>query len=61
MNAPNTDATQRGEINEQHQNVEEPVMERNPVVLSTGHQKKPRTIMQSKVVNVHNDDNHEPV
>ncbi len=36
-------------------------MQRNPIVFSTTHQKTPQTITQSKVVNVHNDDNHEPI
>jgi hypothetical protein len=60
MNAPNMDATQRGEINEQHQNVAKPVVQKNLVVFSTIHQETPRTITQPKVVNVHNGDNHEP-
>jgi len=60
VNAPNTDATQRGEVNE-HQNVAEAVVERDPITISTTHQKTPQTITQSKVVSVHNDDNHEHV
>ncbi len=61
MNAPNMNATQRGEINEQHQNVTNLVVERDLIVLSTTHQKTPRIITQPKVVSVHNDDNHEHV
>jgi hypothetical protein len=38
VNAPNMDATHRGEINEQHQNVMEPIMQRNPITLLTTHQ-----------------------
>jgi hypothetical protein len=38
MNAPNIDVAQRGEVNEQHQNVAEPIVQRNPVALSTIHQ-----------------------
>ncbi len=38
MNAPNMDAAQRGEVNEQHQNVAKQVMQRNPIVLFTTHQ-----------------------
>jgi hypothetical protein len=41
VNAPNIDATQRGKVNEQHQNVIKPVMQRNPVALSTIHQETP--------------------
>ncbi len=37
MNAPNTDATQRGEVNEQHQNVAKPIVEKNLIVFSTIH------------------------
>ncbi len=61
VNAPNTNVAQRGEVNEQHQNVVEPIVQRDPVALSTTHQKTPRTITQPKVMNVHNDDNHEQV
>jgi hypothetical protein len=61
VNAPKTDATQRGEVNEQHQNVEKSVIERNLVAFSTIHQKTSQTITQSRVVSVHNDDNHEHV
>jgi hypothetical protein len=35
MNAPNTDAAQRGKANEQHQNVSELVVQKNPTALST--------------------------
>jgi hypothetical protein len=41
VNALNTDATHRGEINEQHQNVVEPIVQRNPIALSTIHQETP--------------------
>jgi hypothetical protein len=41
VNAPNTYATQRGEVNEQHQNVVEWVVLRDLVVLSTIHQETP--------------------
>jgi hypothetical protein len=41
VNAPNTYATQRGEVNEQHQNVVELVVPRDLVVLSTIHQETP--------------------
>jgi hypothetical protein len=37
MNTPNTDATQRGEVNEQHQNVTKLVVQRNLVMFSTTH------------------------
>jgi hypothetical protein len=37
MNAPNMDATQRGEVNEQHQNVAEPIMQKDLATLSTTH------------------------
>jgi hypothetical protein len=61
VNAPNTNATHRGEVNEQHQNVAKSIVERDLVVVPTTHQKTPQTITQSEVVNVHNDDNHEHV
>jgi hypothetical protein len=61
VNAPNTDATQRGEVNEQHQNVTKPIVQRDPIALSTTHQETPRIRTQLKVVNVHNGDNHEPI
>jgi hypothetical protein len=41
MNARNMDATQRGEANEQHQNVAKPVVQRDPTTLSTTHKKTP--------------------
>jgi hypothetical protein len=41
MNAPNMDATQRGEVNEQHKNVAKLVVQRDPKTLSTTHQKTP--------------------
>ncbi len=37
MNAPNMDVTQRGKINEQHQNVIEAVVQRCPTTFSTTH------------------------
>jgi hypothetical protein len=37
MNALNTNATQRGEVNEQHQNVPKSVVRRDPMVFSTIH------------------------
>ncbi len=61
VNTPNTDATLRGKVNEQHQNVAKLVVQRDPIVFSTTHQETTRTITQPKVVNVHNDDNHELV
>jgi len=61
MNMPNTNATQKEEVNEQHQNVTKPVMKRNPTTLSTIHQETPRTITQPRVVSVYHDDNHELV
>jgi hypothetical protein len=36
-------------------------VERNSIAILTIHKKTPQTITQSKVVNVHNDDNHEHV
>ncbi len=57
VNAPNTYATQRGEINEQHQNVVELVVQRDLVVLSTIHQETPWTITQPHAVSAH----HEPI
>jgi len=46
---------------EQHQNVAKPITQKNPITLSTTRQETPQTITQRKVVNVHNDDNHEPI
>jgi sulfur transfer complex TusBCD TusB component (DsrH family) len=40
-NALNTDVAQRGEINEQHQNVIEPIVQKDLIVLSTIHQETP--------------------
>jgi hypothetical protein len=37
----NTNVTQRGEVNEQHQNVTEPIMQRKPIMFGTTHQKTP--------------------
>ncbi len=42
-----TYATQRGEANEQHQNVTELVVQRDPITLSTIHQVTPQTITQT--------------
>jgi hypothetical protein len=61
MNAPNMDASQRGKINEQHQNVIDSVVQRDLTTFSTTHQETPRTTTQPRVVNVHNGDNHELV
>jgi hypothetical protein len=60
VNVPNTYAAHRGEVNE-HQNVVEPVVQRDLVVFSTIHQETPQTITQPRVVNVYNNDNHEPI
>jgi hypothetical protein len=61
VNAPNTNATQRREVNEQHQNVVESIMQRDLTMLSTTHQETRRTITQPHAMNVHHDDNHEPI
>ncbi len=61
VNAKNTNATQKGKVNEQHQNVAELVVQRNPTSLLTIHQETPRTTTQPRVVNIHNGDNHEPI
>ncbi len=37
VNALNTDATQRGEVNEQNQNATKQVVQKDPIVLSTTH------------------------
>jgi hypothetical protein len=39
MNAPNMDVAQKGEVNEQHKNVAELVVQRDPTMLLTTHQK----------------------
>jgi hypothetical protein len=57
MNALNMDAAQRGKVNEQHQNVVEQVVERDPIVFSTTHYATPQTLTQPWAVNVHHDDN----
>jgi hypothetical protein len=41
VNAPNRDVTQRGKINEQHQNVAKLVMQSDPTTISTIHQETP--------------------
>jgi hypothetical protein len=41
VNAPNTDVAHKGKVNEQHQNVLELVVQRDPVVFSTIHQERP--------------------
>jgi len=61
MNAPNTNATQRGKVNEQHQIVAELVVQRDPTMLSTTHKRTPRRITQPRVMNVYHDDNRERV
>jgi hypothetical protein len=61
MNAPNTDATQKGEANEQHQNATKPVVLKDPIVLSSTHQVTPQTSTQPWATSVHHDDNHELV
>ncbi len=61
MNAPITNATQKGETNEQHQNVTKPIMFRDPTVLSTTHQVTSQTSTQPWAMNVRRDDNHEHV
>ncbi len=61
VNAPNIDATHRGKINEQHQNVIELVVQRDLAMLSTTHQETPQTTTQPWVVSVNHDDNHEPI
>jgi hypothetical protein len=60
MNASNVDVAQRGEVNEQHQNVAKQVVKKDPVMFFTIHQ-TPQTSTQSRVVSVHNGDNHELV
>jgi hypothetical protein len=60
VNAPNTDGTQRGEANE-HQNVVKPVMWRTAITFSITHQITPHTSTQPWEMNVHHDDNHEPI
>jgi hypothetical protein len=40
-NALNTNVAQRGRINEQHQNVIEPIVQRDLIVFSTIHQETP--------------------
>jgi hypothetical protein len=41
VNAPNTDATKRGEANELHQNVAKSIMQIDATMLSTTHQETP--------------------
>ncbi len=41
VNAPNTNVAQRGEVNEQHQNAAEPIVQRDLIALSTTHQETP--------------------
>ncbi len=53
MNASNMDVTQRGEINEQHQNASKQVVQKDPIMFSTIRQ-TPQTSTQLKVVSVHN-------
>jgi hypothetical protein len=61
MNAPNMAATQKGGTNEQHQNASDPIVQKNPIALSTTHQITPHTLTQPWEMNVHHDDNHEPI
>jgi hypothetical protein len=61
VNAPNMDTTQRGKVTEQHQNATIPVVQRDPIALSTTHQATPHTSTHPRVVNVQYDDNHEHV
>jgi len=37
VNAPNMDATQRGEVNEEYQNVTKPIVQKDLITLSTTH------------------------
>jgi hypothetical protein len=60
VNASNMDATQRGKVNEQNQNVTKQVVQKDAIVLSTIHE-TPRTSTQLKVMNARNGDNHEPI
>jgi hypothetical protein len=60
-NAPNTNVTQRVEANEQHQNATKLVVQKNPTTFSTTHQVTPHTSTQPRAMNVHHDDNHEPI
>jgi hypothetical protein len=41
VNAPNMDAAQKGEVNEQHQNVAKPIMRKDLASISTTHQETP--------------------
>ncbi len=50
-----------GKANETHQNVAKEVVQRNPTTFSTTHQKTPRTLTQSRAMNVYHDDDHEHV
>jgi hypothetical protein len=59
VNAPHTNATQKGEVNEQHQNVTKPIVQKDPITLSTTRQET--TTTHPRVVNVYHDDNHELV
>ncbi len=61
VNAPNMDVAQKGNVNEQHQNVAKLVMQSDVRAFSTTHQKTPWTTTQPQVVNVYHDDNHEPI
>jgi hypothetical protein len=46
VNAPSTNATQRGKSNEQRHNAIEPVVRKDPIVFSTIHQATPQTSTQ---------------
>jgi hypothetical protein len=61
VNSLNTNVTQRGEINEQHQNVIKLIVQRDLAMLSATHQETPQTITQPHAVSVHHDDNHEHI
>jgi hypothetical protein len=61
VNVSNTNVTQRGEANEQHQNAVELIVLKNPTKFSTTHQLIPQTSTQPWAVSVHHDDNHELV
>ncbi len=54
-------ATQKGEVNEQHQNVTKPVIQKDLATFSTTHQKTPQTTTQPRVMNFYNGDNHKLV
>jgi len=61
MNVAHMNATQKGEVNEQHQNVAKPIVQRYLRAFLTIHQETSQTTTQPKVVSVYHDDNHKPV